>query len=209
MNDKSRKNTIQIIKVFFNIAHILFWIAIGALIISAVLGPFVSEIRQDFCFIPIDFSIPEAPATFTLDQTEYTTTISRSSGRLMVTNGPLGLFYLSIFWYLIFLVISLFVIKKILHIIKRVEKREFFLKENADIVRKIAFSLLFLWFLQGIFRAVYDFFLTGNISSKIVKVSKLYGIQDIDNLALPLLIFIFAEVFRAGAALKEDQDLTI
>jgi len=209
MNDKSRKNTIQIIKVFFNITQILFWTAIGVLVISAVLGPFVPEIRQDFCFIPIDFSIPEAPATFTLNQTEYTTTISRGSGRLMVMDGPLGLFYLSIFWYLIFLVISLYVIKKILHIIKRVEKGEFFLKENAYIVKKIALSLLFLWFLQWIFRALYDFFLSGNISSQIVKVSKLYGIPDIANLALPFLIFIFAEVFRAGAALKEDQDLTI
>ncbi|HBS30525.1 MAG TPA: hypothetical protein DEA40_02080 [Parvularcula sp.] len=94
--------------------------------------------------------------------------------------------------------VTLFVVERLLEILKTLRFGSPFVKENADCFRKLGWALLI------------------GEGSKIV-ISILAAIVDADvdagldgiTLISVAAVFVLSEVFREGARMKEEQDLTV
>lgn len=94
--------------------------------------------------------------------------------------------------------VTLFVVNRLLEILKTLRESTPFVKENADRFRAVGYALLIgegakfaFGFFSMIFRADID------INSSFISW-----------LAI-IAVFVLAEVFREGARMKEEQDLTV
>lgn len=162
----------SILAVGLNFTRIFLWIGFVGLSIAMVVVPLLSviaELLQDADGINIDADI--------------------SVGRVC---------YLELAHYFVNFGVMLFVVNRLLEILKTLRFGSPFVKENADRFRGVGYALLIgqgseiaFGFLSLIFDADIEI-----------------DMSPIAWLAI-IAVFVLSEVFREGARMKEEQDLTV
>lgn len=209
MNKARMPRAVRVAEIFFRITYGLFWLVAGLLVLLAVLLPFSGELQDEFCRIPIGFSLKSAPAEFVVGDTTYPTSVTRAEGYLQIPGGPLIYNYMELLTLMLVLAVGLFVTRQILKLIGRVKKGEFFISDNISAMRRISLALFGLWVIKLFVGSITSLIIGGHLSSDTLVPSGIVAWLDFDALTLPLLLLVLAEVFRAGSSLKEDQDLTV
>ena len=107
--------------------------------------------------------------------------------------------------------VILYGLRLTIRIIERVRAGKIFLMKNALDLRRIALVSIFLILFLIFVRIGLGLFASGRIVSDSLIHTILGSSVDfsLGELVLPLFLLALAEVFRAGVALKEEQDLTI
>lgn len=99
---------------------------------------------------------------------------------------------------LILLGIALYIVNRLLEILRTLRFGSPFVRENADRFRKVGYALIFgeaAKFALGIFGFAFD----ADID---------VGLEPTAWIAI-IAVFVLSEVFREGARMKEEQDLTV
>ena len=209
MNTPRMPRAVSVAEVFFRITYGLFWLVAGLLVLLAVVLPFSGELQDEFCRIPIKFSLKSAPAEFIVGDTAYPTSVTRAEGYLQIPGGPLIYDYVELLTLMLVLAVGLFVTRQILKLIGRVKMGEFFISDNVSAMRRISLAIFGLWGIKLIVGVITSLIIGKHLASDTLAPSGIVAWLEIEGLTFPLLLLVLAEVFRAGSSLKEDQDLTV
>ena len=213
MKKETNLKIIKAVKVFFNFGYWLMWFALAAAAMSAILIPLTNEFKNDFGYLPANFYLHSDEikiAEVSIGEAVHEAYIERASGEIMIKDAPLWVSYLNLLFAIVAVSISLYTTKMILKIISSIEENRFFVVENALIIRKIAVALSGYLIFLLVYSAGISLFLAESFESDLLVHTGFLGYNfDIEDIPLPLLLFVFAEIFRAGAELKEEADLTI
>lgn len=162
----------SILAVGLHITRIILFIALIGLTIAMIVMPFASGV--------VEF-------TSGMENVEIDGDMSSDRGD-----------YFDVAYNFIAVLVMLFVVNRLLEVLKTLRFGSPFVKENADRFRQIGYALLIG---EG---AKFIFSILGAI----------FG-ADVDNdfemiawLAI-IAVFVLSEVFREGARMKEEQDLTV
>ena len=162
----------SILAVGLHGTRVILWIALGGVMIALMTVPFASTIANIFAgedvFIFDDDGVLGADAFI----------------------GLAGAF--------VTFAVMLFVVNRLLEILKTLRFGSPFVKENADRFRTLGYALLMgegAKFAFGFLSLIYDAEISINSSF-------------ITWLAI-VAVFVLSEVFREGARMKEEQDLTV
>ena len=162
----------SILAVGLHVTRIIMWIAFGGVTLALIILPFVPSLVRIFTGhdgVNIDADIDADVSDF-LDVALAFATIA----------------------------VMLFVVNRLLEILKTLRFGSPFVKENADRFRGVGYALLIgegAKFAFGFLSMIYDANIDINSSF-------------ITWLAI-IAVFVLAEVFREGARMKEEQDLTV
>jgi len=103
------------------------------------------------------------------------------------------------------LILTIFWLKKIFSNIK---KEKIFVKENFSLMSKLSLNIMIMSVIQG----TIDFFNGRVIAEKFIKEGSDYFVNfriNINLLILAVIIFVFAQILKMAADMKEENDLTI
>ncbi len=162
----------SILAVALHIVRIIVWIAFAALSAAIVAIPLIA---------------PVASWIANLDSASIDADIDIDAGD-----------FVKVLRHFISFGVALYVIERLLELLKTLRFGSPFVKENAVRFRNVGFALLvgelskiFIWVLAGIFDADVE--------------------ADLDLMIFVAIaaVFVLAEVFREGARMKEEQDLTV
>ena len=209
MTSPVASKTVRIIKGFFQVSCGLAWGLVGIWTIGGIAIAFSQPVRQAFSFIPFPFRIAGSVGSVEIGGTEFAASVARASGRLTLEGGPPGLSALVWLFLGFLVVVALIIMKQILKLIGQVEEGNFFLLENARIIRTLGIVFFAYWILEWLGNSAVVIFLSGKLESSSVVLDKSGFFPDFGGLSVPLLFFVIAEIFKFGTSLKEDQDLTI
>jgi hypothetical protein len=125
-----------------------------------------------------------------------------------VPNGFIALFCLMAF---LLFILGIFSIRLIIRILKTVKDKSFLLIENALRLRWIALLGIAIFIVDKTFSFVIANYLSTHIEYSGIKFTGInpYFILNFETVLNSLFLLVIAEVFRIGAKLKEEQDLTI
>lgn len=162
----------SILAVGLHVTRVIMWIAFGGVTIALIVLPFVPTIAGVF---------------------------SGHDGVNVDVDGDLdaGDFF-DVALAFATIAVMLFVVNRLLEILKTLRFGSPFVKENADRFRGVGYALLMgegAKFAFGFLSMIYD--TEVNINSSFITW-----------LAI-IAVFVLAEVFREGARMKEEQDLTV
>lgn len=160
----------SILAVGLHITRVIMWIAFGGVAIALIVLPFVPRIAGVF---------------------------SGHDGVSIDGEVDAGDFF-DVSLAFATIAVMLFVVNRLLEILKTLRFGSPFVKENADRFRGVGYALLMgegAKFAFGFLSMIYD--TEVNINSSFISW-----------LAI-IAVFVLAEVFREGARMKEEQDLTV
>ncbi len=200
------------IRGFFCFVYGLSWLIAALFLLAGVVMPFSPAVKNDFCGVWINFTLQDPEPSFRIGETIYQTTLTRTTGWLLIEDGPLLLAYLNLLLILSIVSVGLYVLKKTIRIVERVQQGRVFLVENMLDLRRISIILLLFFPFQIALRISAGWFTLGQLVGGPLADTGLIGASldfDLDTLAFPLFLWVLAEVFRAGIELKKDQELTI
>lgn len=162
----------SILAVALHIIRVIVWIAFAGLSAAVVAMPFIPMIAR--IVAGIDGSAVDADID--IDAGDFVAALKH-----FITVGVL-----------------LYVVERLLEILKTLRFGSPFVKENADRFRKLGWALLI-----------------GEGSKIVVAVLAAISDADVDvgldgiTLIAVVAVFVLSEVFREGARMKEEQDLTV
>lgn len=166
--------------------------------------------------IPIDFtvffSLKEELGTATWDVNGNTDfSINYAMGNIKLSYAPNGFIALFCFMALSIFILSIFLTRLMIKILKTVKDKSFLLIENALRLRWIALLGIAILIVNKTFSFVIANYLSTHIEYSGVKFTGInpYFILNFETVLNSLFLLVIAEVFRIGAKLKEEQDLTI
>jgi len=162
----------SILSVGLHFSRIIIWIAFAGLAIAMVAIPFAAII---FEYLQ-NFENVNVGADFDVDRGDY----------------------VEVAHHFVTFSVLLFIVNRLLEILKTLRLGSPFVSENADRFRTVGYALLIG---EG---AKFAF----GILSKIFDADINVDIQLITWVAI-LAVFVLAEVFHEGARMKEEQDLTV
>jgi len=163
----------SMLAVLLHFVRVIICIAIGGLLIASFLLPFLPTILDwvmQFEGVDIDFD------DFSFDMGDIVEIVSG-----LITLG-----------------VALFIVNRLLEILRTLRLEAPFVKENAVRFRRVGFALIIgevSKIALGIMGAIFD----ADIDKSI----------EITNLMAIAAVFVLSEVFLEGARLKEEQDLTV
>jgi len=162
----------SILAVALHIIRVIVWIAFAGLSAAVVALPFIPMIAR--IVAGIDGSAVDADID--IDAGDFVEVLKH-----FITFGVL-----------------LYVVERLLEILKTLRFGSPFVKENADRFRKLGWALLI-----------------GEGSKIVIAVLAAISDADVDvgldgiTLIAVIAVFVLSEVFREGARMKEEQDLTV
>jgi hypothetical protein len=211
MTDRKGR-TLGTILGFFRVIYGLIWFAAGAGFLMTILMPFSSSIKDDFCRIPINFMLRSADIGFFVSGSIHATVLARSTGWLVIKDGPMPLAYANLLVCLIIAAALLYSLKKTIQIIERIRDGQVFLVENMLDLRRIAGVWLLFFLFFAILKIAAVLFVFGRLVSGPLAITGAFGSSldlDLGSLVFPLFLWALAEVFRSGIEMKAEQDLVI
>ncbi len=159
----------SILAVALHVIRVIVWIAFAGLSAAVVAVPFIPAVARLVAGADADLDID-------IDAGDFVEILKH-----FITFGVL-----------------LYVVERLLEILKTLRFGSPFVKENADRFRKLGWALLIgegSKILIGIFAEIFD----AEIDA---------GLDGITLIAV-VAVFVLSEVFREGARMKEEQDLTV
>lgn len=211
----SSKGLIKFLIIVFKAIYYLLWFCIVVVLILEFVS--LRLIFDSVGFpIPIDFTV-----YFSLSEELGVTTWDINGGSSFSINYAIGSIKLSkvpnqfmaLYCLMAFalFVLMLFSARLIIKILKTVRDNSFLLIENALRLRWIALLGIAILFADKIMSYTIANYLSRHIEYSGVKFTGIntYIIQNVDSIFSSLFLLVIAEVFRIGAKLKEEQELTI
>jgi hypothetical protein len=197
---------------FFRILYGLTWMVAGFTLLLCLIVPFTPDVRDEFCMLPINFSLQEGTVSVEVGGEDLPATLERTSGEVRIQGGPLLLSYATLFFSLVILAVVLYCTKLTIRIVRRIQEGKTFLLENATALRRIALASLLLFVFLLLSRIGYGIYASGRILSDSIVHTGFLGPRfemSLAELAVPLFLLALAEAFRAGVLMQEDRDLTV
>ena len=162
----------SILAVGLHVVRVIVWIAFAGLSVAVVLLPFLPPAAEWLSSVRgVDISAD-----------------------LDVDGGD----YIKILFHFLTFGVALYVVERLLELLKTLRFGSPFVRENATRFRRIGFALLFgegLKLVIGVLAMVFDADIDVDL--------------DIITLISIAAVFVLAEVFSEGARMKEEQDLTV
>ncbi|RZT93310.1 DUF2975 family protein [Ancylomarina subtilis] len=124
----------------------------------------------------------------------------------------LSIFYnmiITLFYGLLIFFISKLSYKFFVDLQKGCLKGELFLKVNYFRIKKIGFLLLILVVFNWLDEIISDYALLRNFLVKAESVHFNPDLSSVLNIVSVLVVFVFAEIYRAGIEMKEESEYTI
>lgn len=84
-----------------------------------------------------------------------------------------------------------------------------FSQKSYKNIRKIGFCFLGLWIYKLLNGILFSEFLLKDLIVQGVEIKFYLDIYEVSGLIIALIIFAFAEVYRAGVVMQEESELTI
>jgi hypothetical protein len=162
----------SILAVTLHFVRVIVWIAFAGLSAAVVAIPFIPAIAR----------VVAGAEGVTID------------GEIDIDAGD----FVEVFKHFITFGVLLYVVERLLEILKTLRFGSPFVKENADRFRKLGWALLIgeaSKILIGILAAIFD----ADVDTSL----------DGITLIAVVAVFVLSEVFREGARMKEEQDLTV
>jgi hypothetical protein len=125
--------------------------------------------------------------------------------------GWVALYFLSMYF---FIFLSLYIINQLRKFLKAVGSGDFFVKDNISRVRKIGFVTILLSMVDALGTLLTSLYLAP-VSIENIQVSLFWEgtfnifQRHLHGIFMGLVILAIAEIFRFGARLQEDQELTV
>jgi hypothetical protein len=207
-----KKEVLGYILGFFQIIYGLFWILGILFLLVGIVIPFSGDVKDDFCGVWINFRLEDSESAVLVNGIEHATTLSRTTGWLLIENGPIYLSYMNLGFFLILIGAGLYSLNKTIKIVQRVRDGNVFLIENMVNLRKIALVSLFSVLFLITIRLVAELLISKHLVSDIMVNTGLIGSSfnlNFESFVFPLFLLVLSEVFRKGIELKDEQDLTI
>jgi len=212
MNTARNTKILGGILAFFRILYGLTWVAAGFTLLLCLIVPFTPDVRNEFCRLPINFTLQEGAVSVEFGGKAHSATLERTSGELRIQGGPVLLSYANLFFGLCIIAVVLYCTRLTIRIVRRIQEGKIFLLENATALRRIALASLLMFVFLLTSRIGYGLFASGRVLSGILIHEGLLGPRfdlSLAELAAPLFLLALAEAFRAGVLMQEDQDLTV
>ena len=162
----------SILAMGLHLSRIIIWIAVVGLSIAVVMIPFAAMMLgwlHGFENLNVDADID-------------------------ISSGD----YLEIAHHFVTFLVLLFVVNRLLEILKTLRFGSPFVMENADRFRKVGYALLIGEGAKFVFGFL-SLFIDAELDA---------SIEPITWIAI-IAVFVLSEVFREGARMKEEQDLTV
>lgn len=162
----------SILSAGLHVTRIILWIAFAGLTIAMIAIPFLSGLVG------------------------FAESISGGSANADIVVEP-GT-YVEIGYYFTAVGVTLFVVNRLIEILKTLRFGSPFVKENADRFRSVGYALLIG---EGA-KIAFGFLTLIHDADTDIEISIITWLSII-------VVFVLAEVFREGARMKEEQDLTV
>lgn len=162
----------SILAAGLHFARIIIWIAFAGLTIAMLVMPFAGGLAEFLV------NHPEIDADIDSD----------------ITIGD----YIAVSAYFITFGVLLYVVNRLLEILKTLRFGTPFVKENADRFKNVGFALLIGEVAKIVF-SIFDAAFDADIDANSTMITWIAIIA----------VFVLAEVFSEGARMKEEQDLTV
>ena len=211
----SGKGLIKFLIFVFRAFYYILWICLALVVVIEFIS--LRKIFDPVGFpIPIDltvfFSLKEELGTATWDVNGNSDfSINYAMGSIKLSYAPNGFIALFCFMALSIFILSIFLTRLTIKILKTVKDKSFLLIENALRLRWIALLGIAILIVDKTFSFVIANYLSTHIEYSGVKFTGInpYFILNFETVLNSLFLLVIAEVFRIGAKLKEEQDLTI
>lgn len=170
--------------------------AIGKGSLASILaaGLHVVRIVIFICFFVLSIAAIAMPLAPILVRIVQNTMDLNINGNVDVDAGD----YVELLHHFVTFGVLLYIVNRLLEILRTLRFGSPFVKENADRFRRVGFALL-------IGEGAKLFFV---ILGKIFNADVSYGTELMTWVGI-ICVFVLAEVFREGAKMKEEQDLTV
>ena len=155
----------------------------------------------------LSFGVTESPSMVKNPQLELLGAIEFE----LANRGWVVLYFFSMY---VFIFLSLFIINQLRKFLSAVSAGDFFARDNISRVRKIGIVTIFLNAIDALGTVIQAQFLTP-VSIENVQVSLFWEgtfnifQRTLHGIFMGLVILAIAEIFRIGARLKEEQELTV
>jgi hypothetical protein len=209
---KPSEKSLTFIQIFFQFIYGLGWFVGVCMILVGVLMPFTPAIKDDFCGVWINFTLSDSEPGFQIGDLVYSTSLTRTTGWLLIDDGPWFLAYFNLIFILVVITVGLFSLNRTIKIVKRVREGKIFLVDNMLDLRRVSIVMVAFFFFLVITRVWVGSYTIGRLVSGPLKETGFLGPSldlDIGSLIFPLFLWVISEVFRVGIELKVDQDLTV
>ena len=204
-----------ILLFIFRLFYVLIWIAIAVMSIICIVSIFNLNETAGFPR-PTDFRIyfswlDEAGVARWGDEVTSTFYISDAIGSIKLSNIPYDFMAIYSLMSLLLGIVIQLSIRLTTKILKTVITKSFLLIENAVRLRWIALFGVAIFFIDKITGSISAAYLNNYIELPGVKfeIINMSTFINVESVFHSLFLLVIAEIFRLGAKLKEEHDLTI
>jgi hypothetical protein len=166
--------------------------------------------------VPVDFHVyfshkEELGVSKIGDNESSVFSIDYALGNVKLSNIPYSFLTFYSFIAIVLSTLILLLIRLTLKILKTVRKQLFFIVENAIRLRWIALLTIAVFLTDRISAVITSSYLSNQIEFPGIEFTgfNLYTITGFEIIFNALFLLVIAEIFRIGAKLKEEHDLTI
>ena len=204
-----------ILLFIFRLFYVLIWIAIAVMSIIFIISIFNLNETAGFprpAGFRIYFSLlDEAGVARWGDEVTSTFYISDALGSIKLSNIPYDFMAIYSLMSLLLGIVIQLSIRLTIKILKTVITKSFLLIENAVRLRWIALFGVAIFFIDKITGSITAAYLNNYIELPGVKfeIINLFTFINVESVFHSLFLLVIAEIFRLGAKLKEEHDLTI
>ena len=142
------------------------------------------------------------------DGINHTAFLSNGIGRLHISDFKQNYIFYRIISVLIDTFIYIFIIYCLRKIFSSLKTGVFFIKNNGEYIKKIAYAVLVLAFVPELVNYLVESYITNNIELANVVLHAEYNL-DFRSIFLGFLIFAMAKAFIRGTEIKEEHELTV
>ena len=213
------KNNFRIINALRQIFYILYWVVVANLVVGTLLNVMMlifpdfsmGEIGNIHLFSEANF---RADTTYSLLGGDTFNGVTDISIRLRRLHSEGFIYRLISFVDASCIMLFFFFLFKNAHQLFSNLTNSFktginFSLENYKNIRTIGFSLLALWIYEILNGIVFSWFLLKDIVIEGMKLKFSPELKELSGLIVVLVVFVFAEIYRAGIEIKEESELTI
>jgi hypothetical protein len=200
---------IALSEVLLNLLWIVLWIILALITAAFIASTIQPERAQQVLTFPIHFELTETGVLHVSETVDREVTIRRAEGRLKFQDRiPFGLRAYNYGAYLAAILLTLFILYMLRRMLSSLRGGSPFIRVNGKRLRWIGAAVIGLGLAKAAFTIPANLFLTARLDIPGIHPKYLVGI-DGEYILIGLLILVLAEIFRVGAEMREEQELTV
>ncbi|UCD37073.1 MAG: DUF2975 domain-containing protein [Fidelibacterota bacterium] len=203
------KVIVSVTGTLLNIFWLLLWIiliSVTVIFISAAVNP--ERSRADL-IIPVQFSVMEPGSLRWPGETDLEVSIHRATAELETTGRlPFSVQLLNYSMYLVAIFLNLLILYQLRRVFASLRTGNPFRRENGTRIRWIGAAVVALGLFKAAFGIVSDPLVISRLEVAGIELRSGISLEG-EYIFVGFLILVLAEIFRIGAEMKEEQELTI